>query len=226
MSASSKAREIKTPRGYISWTQLDLIEKNEDEYIRTYIQGQERKIGKAQERAMTFGKTVAEVLEGADTDDEIIRLVKATIPRHSEMEKEITATLTAHGRSVKMLGRLDSYEEDPDEPAFLEYKTGKVKWTQKMANKHGQLLFYKTMIWINIRKMATSELIWIPTEDVEGEQNEWGEAELHTAFTGDMPVIFAVEHTTQDILEMMQRVNRAALRIEELYQEEVKNVFA
>lgn len=223
MSTISKAREIKTPRGYLSWTQLDLIEKNEDEYIRTYIQGQERKIGKAQERAMTFGKTVAEVLEGADTDDEIIRLVKATIPKYSEMEKEITATLTAHGRSVKMLGRLDSYE---DTPAFLEYKTGKVKWTQKMANKHGQLLFYKTMIWINTRKMANSKLIWVPTEDMEGEQNEWGEAELYAAFSGEPPVVFEVEHTTQDLLEMMQRVNRAALRIEELYEEEMRNVFA
>jgi len=213
MTKSTTYKTIRLPKGYLSWSQYDLLNTNEEAYIRQYIRGEERKNGWAQERAMEFGKNIANVLDGENTDDDIVSLMKATIPKYPKPEEPIEAILRAKGREVKLLGKIDSY--DP-EPKFLEYKTGKWKWTQEKANKHGQLLFYKVMIWINERKNAGSKLVWIPTEE-----SDYGELCL----TGEEPKVFDVYHTEADILSMMGKIIRTAERIEYLMDREVNDIF-
>lgn len=216
MKKSINYKTIRLPRGYLSWSQFDLFNRNEDAYIREYIQGEERRNGWAQERAMEFGKTIAQVLEGTDTDDDIVALMKATVPKYQKSEYEVKASLKAKGREVMLLGKLDSYEHT-DIPKFLEYKTGKWKWTQEKANKHGQLLFYKVMLWINLGKIADSKLVWIPTEE-----SDIGELCL----SGEEPKVFDVTHTQADILSMMGKIIRTAERIEYLMDAEINDVFA
>ena len=216
MKKSIVYNPIKLPRGYLSWSQYDLFNRNEDAYIREYIRGEERRNGWAQERAMEFGKNIAEVLEGTDTDDDIVSLMKATVPKYQKSEEEVRAVLKAKGRELMLLGKLDSYEYT-DIPKFLEYKTGKWKWTQEKANKHGQLLFYKVMLWINHGKMADSKLVWIPTEE-----SDIGELCL----SGEEPKVFEVVHTQADILSMMSKIIKTAERIEYLMEAEINDVFA
>ena len=66
------------PRGYISWSQLDLIEHNPKMYYRRYILGEEIPINKY----MIFGKRFAKCLElGYDEQrDPIIESVAYFMP--------------------------------------------------------------------------------------------------------------------------------------------------
>lgn len=202
-------QKIKTPKGYISWSQLDLLEHNENEYIKRYILGEEREATKEQE----FGKSFAQVMEGAeDTNDEIVKLVKATIPKYGHPETELRAILRAKGKEIELYGRLDDCDEDLN---FIEYKTGKWPWTQRKAEHHGQLLFYKVMGWILTGKIKKSTLVWLETENYEDDG---------IVFTGRVEP-FEVEHKLDDILRMATRIIRGAERIEQLYQEEIDNTF-
>lgn len=81
-----------------------------------------------------------------------------------------------------------------------EYKTGKVKWTQERANKHGQLTIYDMVIWKLTGKIPNNRLFWIPTRD-----NERGEIEL----TGDIPQCFETERTLKDFMLMYARASKA-----------------
>lgn len=166
---------------------------------------------------MEFGKRFAEVMEGQDTSDDIISLIKLSVPAYAKPEEEITATLNALGRAVKLLGKPDSY--DPETHNIYEYKTGKTKWNQDKAQKHGQVLFYKTILYINHGVIPKGTLIWIPTEDSYDEEEG-----RQIAFSGALPMQFVVEHSYADILKMMQRIMKGALRMEELYLQEINNL--
>lgn len=167
---------------------------------------------------MDFGKDFASFMEIDETDDEIAKLIKATIPKYDKPEEELKATLRALGCEVELLGKPDSLESVTWD--FLEYKTGKTKWTQEKAQKHGQLIFYKTIIYILRGKIVSSKLIWIPTGDIYDEEDV-----RHIAFTGQIPLCFTVEHTMTDILKMMNRIVKGAERMEFLYQQEINKVF-
>lgn len=202
--------KIKLPRGYFSWSQLDLIEHNENEYIKKYILGHEREASKEQE----FGKSFASILEGTEeTDDEIVKLVKATIPKLGHPETELRAVLRSKGKEVELFGKLDDCDEMLAN--FLEYKTGKWAWTQRKAEHHGQLLFYKVMIWLIKNKIPNSTLIWAETENYE---------EDSIVLTGRIEP-FEVKHELKDILMMSARIMRGAERASQLYQEEIDNTF-
>lgn len=207
-------KPVQLPKGYISWSSLDLLERDEDKWIDKYCNPD------YEERTtieMEFGKRFAEIMEGQDSDDDIVSLVKLSVPIYAEQEKEITAMLNAMGRSVKLLGKPDSIAPNWD---FYEYKTGKTKWNQKMADKHGQLMFYKAIVYLNQHIIPNSTLVWIPTED------SWDEEDgRQIVFTGQLPISFVVVHNYADILKMMQRIMKGALRMEELYQQYINNIF-
>ncbi len=187
------------------------MERSPNKYIQKYIL---QTGGDDSTPAMDFGKKFADVLEGKETDDEIVKLTKATIPKYAMPEAAMRVLLkTGNGREVPLLGKFDSY--DPVTHDFLEYKTGKWKWTQQRAEKHGQLLFYKLMIYIANGIIPNSELIWLETEN-----GDWGNIVL----TGRIER-FKVAHSMTDILRMMNRITRAAEEIETLYLRDIKNTF-
>lgn len=94
-----------------------------------------------------------------------------------------------------------------------EIKTGSVKWTQKRAQEHPQLLQYATMVWLKYKRLPTKvRLIWIPTiRESDGE----------VRFTGETPQIFEVTITLTKILEYMSRVSKVAVEIDKLYKKEL-----
>lgn len=203
------------PRGYCSWSSLDLLEQSEERWVRKYCDPDYVDYSTIEQE---FGKTFAEVMDGQPTDDDMIALVKSATPKYEMGEVIVEATLNAMGRSVKLLGRMDSY--DPVTHAFIDHKTGKTKWNQKMADKHGQLLFYKVIRYILSRVIPDSTLVWIQTEDSWDEENG-----RQIVFTGRLPESFVVVHSYADILKMMQRIMKGALRMEELYQQYINNIF-
>lgn len=208
-------KPVQLPKGYVSWSSLQLLEQSEERWVDKYCNPDYVERSTIEQE---FGKSFAEVMEGQDSSDDIVALIKMATPKYEQSEVIIEATLKAMGRSVKLLGRMDSYKEENHD--FIDHKTGKTKWTQKMADKHGQLLFYKVMIYILYRAIPISTLVWIQTEDSYDEEEG-----RQIVFTGQLPVSFVVNHTYADILKMMQRIMKGALRMEELYQQYINNIF-
>lgn len=216
MPSPTNSRELQTPKGYLSWTQFDTIEHSERRYIERYILGLPARPTREQE----FGKRIAEVLEGVeDGGDVIIDLLRATIERYDTPEAALETVLTSGGRSIKLIGLADSMDSKTND--FLEYKTGKIRWTQTMANRHGQLLFYKTIVWNNTKQLVKSKLIWAETQDVLDEES----GVLRSQLTGRVET-FTVDHSLADILTMSARIMRVASRVEEIYRAEIEKTFS
>ena len=213
---TDKSKQIRVPRGYISYSQFEMVNRSEDEYVRKYIHGEAARTS----RYMEFGTSFAKVLEGADTNDDIVAMVKEMVPRYKHAEFEIESILKAKGREVKLFGKIDTYDDAPTH-RFLDYKTGKVKWTQEKANKSEQLLFYNTMIWIQHRVVSESGIVWAETEDYTNPEEP---EDIDVVFTGKV-ITFPVKHAHADVLKMMGKIFQTAERIEYLYERELGEVF-
>jgi hypothetical protein len=103
--------------------------------------------------------------------------------------------------------RIVSHPDSMDSKTFAlrEYKTGKVKWTQKKADNWFQLKFYATLIQIIYGKIPPEvHLDWIETfKDTDGIIKPTGHVET-----------FKVEITMTDILNTKALITRVAKEIE------------
>jgi len=200
-------KEILLPRGYLSWTQLNTFERSPKQYYKHYILGEPSFVNDA----MIFGKKLADALEGKDAgDDESITMLVALLPKYKVMEKELKAVI----RGVNIMGKIDNFE--PRKNPFKEYKSGMVKWTQAKVDKHGQLLFYATLIYLVYGVIPPKiELVWAETKrDDQGEIYGTGRIE-----------VFERKIKLVDILKFMARIHKVAKGISRMYQEEIKKTF-
>ena len=201
-------KKLQNPRGYLSWTQIDLWLRDPERYVKQYMLGGD---GDKNDR-MNFGSKVATAIEtGESTGDITIDTLAATIPRYKKSEHEIRATLKTDKGDVVLLGKLDTF--CPDTLAFDEYKTGTTKWTQRMAQNHKQLDHYTTLIYLESGKIPPKiRLIHAQTEVVDGE----------VSLTGKV-TSFEVKKTLSDILQYMAVASRVAKEIDKRYREEIKS---
>lgn len=125
----------------LSWSGLDLWERNPEEYKDVYFKGYR----KYENDAMRFGKHIANVLCGKEkprnhTEQSIKLLAKGW----GNQETEIKVKYKSPYGTIELIGYLDDRSNDFVE--FLDTKTGTGKWTQKKAEKHGQLHYYYLLI--------------------------------------------------------------------------------
>ncbi len=130
------------PKGYLSWSQLDLWERDPEEYKARYFYGKPS----PESGAMSFGKHISRVLEGKEKPgNHIEQSIKLLCKRCGSPEYEIKTVLkTAYG-DVVLLGYLDDIDSKTF-GEFVENKTGTTKWSSKKAENHGQLHFYYLLI--------------------------------------------------------------------------------
>lgn len=199
-------KKLLNPRGYLSWTQVDMWERSPERYVRQYIHG----AAGFENSGMTFGKGMSEALEnGTDGSDPLMEAVVALLPRYAKPEHEIVADLKTPQGVVVLLGKLDTF--DPRPIRFREYKSGRVPWTQARANRHRQLLHYASLIYLKHGQIPTEAwLDWVETEEVDGE----------VRFTGTIKS-FKVEIGMRDVLEYLADVSRVAREIDEAYRREI-----
>jgi len=190
-----------TPRPYLSWTQLDTLERSEKKYIDIYIEDGPR----FSNAAMGFGKRMDDVIENDETTgDPVLDLVSLAVPTYSDQQHEILTELNG----VPLFGKLDDFKVETKD-AFRERKTGIQLWTQKKVDIFGQITFYYSMIYAEYGikpEDVGCELVYIPTK-----RDESGDIEP----VGDVR-IFKTERTMIDILEMSNRQKKAWERIKEL----------
>jgi hypothetical protein len=203
--ATHKPKKLLNPRGYLSWTQVDMWLKSPDRYIRQYIHG-----GSGFENSgMTYGKSVSDALDGGEAMDGAMEALVSLLPHYSKREHQLEAVLVTSKGQVVLLGKLDTF--DPDVPCFREYKTGRVKWTLAKAKKHKQILHYATLVYLFHGKLPTKAwLDWAETEEIDGEVRLTGRIES-----------FDVTPTLKEVLEYMALAGRVAQEIDEAYRAEM-----
>lgn len=223
---SSKPK-LKTPRPYLSWSQLALWEKSPYEYAKAYIYSDERIATNA---AMDLGRELAEALARNDwkkKEAPDIELARILLPscRHTEYEvprlkgdgcgsKEIPCTeCAARGierplfvRGISIYGKFDGFD-DKKNLVITEHKTGRSKWTQKRVDTLGQLSFYSLLVYLKFGKLPDEiRLNWVPAQyDDEGELKLIGDIQT-----------FETRRTMADLLAISVRIERAWEGIKEL----------
>lgn len=189
------------PRGYISWTQLQLWERNKKEYERIYFYG--GSVPKS--RYMDFGSEVAEDGEHGTSQKESVKALNMLLPTYKVVEHKVDAEIKLDKNIyLKVHGRLDTYEPI----RFRERKTGTVPWTARKVASHGQIDFYYMLVYLETGKLPSEAwLDWAETElDEEG----------NVVLTGHT-VPFEATRTIADVLKMINRVKKAAREIAEHY---------
>jgi len=200
-----------TPREYLSWSSMDLLERNEQKWIEQYFYGQKNRIN----RGMAFGKTMADSLEKNEASgDVLLDLVIERIPKFEIMDKPFIADMKIGKKTIQIYCKPDTMKEDMS--AFKEYKTGQGGWTQKKVDENGQIIFYATGMYLKKGKIpADIELVHMETEKVDEEQ-----LDSKLRVTGEIKRYKTVV-TMVKVLNMMSRMKKAWARIEEISEKEL-----
>ncbi len=188
MGNTTKQIKIKTPRPYLSWSQLQLFERSPERYKEIYIDGRENLTNDFLE----LGKEMAEALEKGKSENPIISHLLTFLPSYPKVEFEMKAKV----EGIPILGRLDGF--NPQKGILGEFKTGK-KWTQSMANKLGQITFYTLLYRLKYKKMPKEILLhWARTDNSDGELKLTGEIKT-----------FKTQRSTSDLINFIPRIKNA-----------------
>lgn len=192
-----KKQLYKLPRGYISWSQVDLVERDPMEYIRSYIEHSVR----YESPEMMFGKRFAEAMEQGECEEDPVVdfLVKHAVPKFELVEYEIKDVAY---KGIPLLGRMDSIS--PDLMRFRDTKTGKEPWTQGKVDSHGQFAYYALLIFLKTGKLP--EECWV---DWVGTKNEYGEIRA----TGRVQTLQRKPFGMLEVSAIGKRIEKAAKTI-------------
>lgn len=203
---SASRRSTRTPRPYLSWSQLDLIERDPEAYREKYFYGRQDEETDPQR----FGKEFAEAMEDESRELEIAEMCRIFLPRYKNREFKIEVSSPV----CPLHAKLDGYDE---ENGIGEHKTGTVPWTQKRADQHGQLTFYAYAHLLKYGRLPKRiRLHWIETKrDEEREIVPTGRIET-----------FETTRSTIDFLKLHARIEKAWNLILQMSKEENKKLEA
>jgi len=202
-----KVKSLLLPRGYLSWSALDLFEKSEKDFINKYFYGEDNNRGND---FMTFGKEFALAKETGDCKgDEMLQFAVDSTPKLDSPEEKIYADLKTPYGAIRVLAIPDDFSERLGR--VLEFKTGKTVWTKARVQKHGQLKFYSVAILEKYGINPEIELWWIQTLFAGDKVRPTGKIEK-----------FQYQATPYDIKQMRDRIIKACLRIDKLYRIHLK----
>ena len=184
---------MRLPRGYLSWSQMDLFLRDQQEYYRRYFLGQ----FPPPNEAMKYGSKIHKAIAERQHQDEVIDAFISLIPKYDIPEKKIIVNLD----EIPLLGYIDSFNSKTFN--FIEYKTGKTKWTQRKVDNHGQIDFYSLMIFQKYQVIPEAKLIWI-------------EANYQTGISGNI-YEFTTKRTMEQLLQFASKIKKVTKGIQQLY---------
>jgi hypothetical protein len=208
-------------KNYISWSQLELFERDPEEYRRVYINGGKR-ISFAPEE-QEYGKRIADgLIEDNMTGDAEVDICRVSLPPVDQKDVE---EIVMFG-DIPLLIKCDGVIFDPLE--VHEYKTGhpnkkgKDSWTQKKANEWRQLDFYMFAKFIQTGKIPAGKLILIPTIKIKTKKTDnWGNPIYRIEKDKNRElVVFPVKKTIADMALMSANIKRAWKGIGKMVEEE------
>lgn len=197
------------PRPYLSWSQLDLVEKSPEQYLELYLYGKKIPIN----RGMAKGKIVADSLEtGIMTGDIETDLIISRLPKFEDMDLESRAIIKGGKgeEDIEILIKPDTAKRN--KTGFKEYKTGQEMWTQKKVDEWGQITFYAMGMYLQTGKIPTDiELVHAETvKDSDG----------RLVFTGNI-YRYKTQRSLVEILRMITRCRKAWKVIGTIYSEAI-----
>lgn len=183
---------------YLSWSKLNMWEKDPNLFYQVYIEG----LDQFRTKYLELGKRLADGLEnGFDVEhDPMFEMLITFLPSYPKREYEAKTVF----EGIPLFAKFDGFD---DEILDLgEYKSGK-KWTQSMVDQSGQLTMYALIIWSIFGKLPSKiQLHWARTdEDMEG----------NLFLTGEIKT-FTTVRTMKDIILFSKRIKTAWAGIQEL----------
>ena len=197
-----KRKTIQLPADCLSYSQVSLWLSSPERYKQIFFEHNDS--ARFMNEGMAYGKIVADALENEEeTGDLLTDMAMSLLVKYDIRDKEMEGILHTKDGDIKIISHPDSM--DSKSFCLREYKTGKVKWTQKKADKWFQLKFYATLIQIIYGKIPPEvHLDWIETfKDTDGIIKPTGHVET-----------FKVEITMTDILNTKALITRVAKEIE------------
>lgn len=185
------------------------VESSPKAYVREYIYGRKTHPTKN----MSFGSLMADGLEKEEaTGDLLLDFVIATLPKYELRDIAFEVDLKDGKDIIKLLAKPDSAKADYSE--FIEYKTSVNRWTQKDADKSGQVTFYALCMWIKTGKIPKRiRLICVLTK-----KDENGKIVLKDE---EEPIYLETKRTMLDLIKMSIRIKKAWAKINKLCEEEL-----
>jgi len=201
-------KKPKTPRTYLSYTQLQLFEGSPEMYRRTYILGE-----KVYNDYTDLGHKIAQHLErGKKSGDLGLDYLLMVFPRRMFHERELRAKIAG----IPLLGVPDAYTP-PKRPytsnlsVIDEYKTSKNPWTQRMADQNDQLTFYALLFYLKYKCLPKelwlrwAETAWVKLDDDSVPDEE---ARYDLQLTGKTES-FKTSRSIKDVLAIGVRAKKA-----------------
>lgn len=213
------------PRQYLSQSQINLLESNEQKYIEQYIYGEKQRLS----RNIVEGSKLAHSLEDDElTGNPLLDLMAIKLPKLDLADKVIEdengheVWYEVEQRFVKVPVLMDGKEPIPllakpdtasfDYSAIREYKSSVRKWTQKNVDESSQITFYCTAIWLKTKKIPKD----IDLDVVEMEYDEQG----RVVPTGKI-LSFKTKRTMVDIIKCITKIKKSWKRIGEISEKEL-----
>lgn len=215
-----KKKYIQLPKGYISYSQIQLWKADPIRYKAIYFD--DRVEFRTTNKGMEYGKAVATALEqGAETGDLLTDTAMSLLPKYDIADKEIVADLKTKGGWIKILGKPDSM--DSKTKSFFEFKTGKTKWNAIKAQMHPQMAFYGMLIWLAYKVVPEEcALVWIETEMLTEATLDGTIIQKGIKPTGRVER-YPVKITLSKILDTMAETSRVAREIELAFASHITN---
>lgn len=179
----------------LSWSSINCFEQSPQEWYDRYYGGKPFKVTPE----VTFGKRFADSIEN-DTCE--IALDLQPVKEHSFKTKY---------KHINLIGYADAFNTETKQ-ALDEVKTGKVPWTQKRVDNHGQITMYATMNYLisGIKPEDTVfKLHWVQTTDLDMDQ---------IGFLKPINVkVFITKRTMTDVLQFLGRIERVYNEMKECH---------
>ncbi len=206
----TRKKYIQLPRGYLSYTQMELWQADPKRYKALYFDNRDEL--RVSNRGQEYGKVVADALEkGVETGDLLTDSATLLLPKYDLQDQEFFAEVKTKDGWLKLICKPDTM--DSKTYVFREYKTGKLPWTREKAQNHPQMIYYAVGIWQKYGvKNEKAHLDWIETEQVDTQIVPTGRVET-----------FEVTFTTAQYMHTLMRMIQTAKEIEIAWASHVTN---
>jgi|GEM_PF-1359551 len=198
---------MKTNRDYFSWSQYILWQTSKREFWKRYQLGAPQVSNRFYDKGKELAEYLATGVVPTQCKDDMIDIVVLNIPKLDLFEEDLTYEVDGH----KILCYTDSSDHLGTE--FLEYKSGKIPWTQELVNEHDQLLFYALGYWYRNEKqlIPNCKLVWVETMQTED----------GLMYTGNVEV-FDRKFTTKELNAFEKKLVKTIKEIEEFEYSEIE----
>lgn len=198
-----KKKVIQLPTDCLSYSQVSLWLSSPERYKEIFFEHNDS--ARFMNEGMAYGKVVADALENdEETGDLLTDMAISLLEKYDIRDQEMEGVLPTKDGDIRIVSHPDTM--DSKTFALGEYKTGKVKWTQKKADNWFQLKFYAMLIYIVHKKVPPRVFLqWIETfkDPIDDKVKPTGHVET-----------FEVKISMSDIINTMATVSRVAKEIE------------